>query len=130
VRHLKIFEMGNAFSHKWDAREQYSIASYSTLTTDLHTEYAQQSPPAVEDMCLNVVNKKLRYCRDSARPLPQITHCQKQDCVGYILGAESMGLPSVNLTQLAPKAAILFEITRNDGRLRSLKVTFLFATSY
>jgi len=36
------------------------------------------------------------------------------DSPSYIFVADSMDLASVNLTQLAPKAAVLCEITRND----------------
>ena len=32
-----------------------------------------------------------------------------------MLTSDSVGLASVNLAQLAPKAAVLCEITRNDG---------------
>ena len=38
----------------------------------------------------------------------------KLDSLGYIFVADSMDLASVNLTQLAPKAVLLCEITRND----------------
>ena len=45
----------------------------------------------------------------------------------YSFVADSVGLASVNLMQLAPKAAVLCEITRNDGHSRSFKDTNLDA---
>jgi len=42
-------------------------------------------------------------------------YCQNLDSLGYIFVTDSMGLASVNLLQLAPKADILCEIMRNDG---------------
>ena len=41
-------------------------------------------------------------------------YCRKLDFMGYISAADTMALASVNLTQLAPKAAVLCEIARND----------------
>ena len=51
--------------------------------------------------------QKSGYRRHSARRPP----CQKLDSLGYILAADAMETPSVNLTQLAPKAAAMCEVT-------------------
>jgi len=56
-----------------------------------------------------ILNKKL-VCR------PRYTMCcQILDSLGCNSVADSMALPSLSLMQLAPKAALLCKITRNDG---------------
>jgi len=58
-------------------------------------------------------NKKPSYNRDSARR-PHKPYIAKNDSLGCIFVAD-VRLASVNLTQLAPKAAVLCEITFNDN---------------
>ena len=72
-------------------------------------------------------NKKPSYRRERESALFLVNHCHilpKSRLLYYISVPYSMGPPSVNLTQLAPKATVLCEIThkRRLGRSRSLKV--------
>ena len=61
-------------------------------------------------------NKKFSYQRDSAhRPHKPYIAKKAMDSPGYIFVVASMGLASVNLIHMAPKAAILCEIMQNDG---------------
>jgi len=57
-----------------------------------------------------------------AHVVPVIHMLPKAGSLDYIFVVDSMSLASVSLTQLAPKAAVLGETTRNDGSSGSLKV--------
>ena len=61
------------------------------------------------------MKQKAQLRRGSMRDPPKTTYCQKLVFPGYIFVADSMGLAAVKLMQLAPKATILCQITRNDG---------------